>query len=219
PGGQGRDAANVAAVELEQPARAQAAEVQPLLQGNDAVQVQLVRRRRPAFARRIERQAAVPVAVPGNVQPPGEAVAVEIEAEQGIETGRREVQPAPEAADLVAGPEVRRAPGAELPELPVPGEQLVAGRDEDAVTVERDPPQAAVPAAPLPVDVDRVPVDRLHHALAFQVDEVDASVTLALPGAAYDGGCNQCGQESSPVPGLAVRILPLPGRPLKRKEN
>ena len=52
---------------------------------------------------------------------------------------------------------------------------------------ECDSTQAAVPSAAGEIDVPGIPVDRLAHFAAREVDEIDAAVALPLAGAAYDG--------------------------------
>jgi hypothetical protein len=47
--------------------------------------------------------------------------------------------------------------------------------------------QAAIGAASLPVDVDRIPVDLLLDVLPVEIDQVHAAMTLALAAAANDG--------------------------------
>ena len=71
------------------------------------------------------------------------------------------------------------------PELRRIGEELVACRDVDDLAVEGDAAQAAVPAAALPVDVRRVPVDDLADLARVEVDQVDAAMALALVAAAH----------------------------------
>lgn len=125
-----------------------------------------------------------------------EAYLVEMETEDRVEAGRRQVQrPFPDR-DLVTVLQERVAPGIDFLETRGVSEQLVARRNEYPVPVERDPAQAAIPAASLPVDIDRVPVDRLPDLLLLEIDQVDAAVALALPAATDDGS----GDEPDYVP-------------------
>ena len=64
-------------------------------------------------------------------------------------------------------------------------EQLVARGDVDDLAVERDAAQAAVPAAALPIDVRGIPVDDLADIARLEVDQVDATMALALVAAAH----------------------------------
>ena len=59
------------------------------------------------------------------------------------------------------------------------------------IAVERYSAQATIPAAALPVDIRLVPVDGLPDLAILEVDEVDATVALALVTAAHNRGRDQ----------------------------
>src|SRR5690606_8703676 len=84
--------------------------------------------------------------------------------------------------------EIAVGEGPLAPEGAVEDEDLVAGGDEDVLAVDGDPAQAAVAAAPLPVDRAVVPVDRLLPAAALEIEEVDPAMAVALVGGAHHGG-------------------------------
>src|SRR5678815_877253 len=96
--------------------------------------------------------------------------------------------------DLVAMLQVLVTPRADQAEIAGPGEQLVAGGDVHDFTIEGDATQAAVPAATLPVDAHRVPVEHLACALGVEIHEVHAAMAFALPAAADHRGCDERSQ-------------------------
>ncbi len=83
------------------------------------------------------------------------------------------------------------------------GKQLVARRDIDDVAIEGDAAKTAVPAPALPVDVRRIPIDDPTDVVSIQVDQVNATVALALVAAAHHRGRDQL-QRSGPFQALAV---------------
>ena len=161
-----------------------------------------------------------------DVQRPGELAPVEVEGEDAVETGRGEVQAALVDRDLVAMPEVRVAPRSDQLEVRRVGEELVARGDVDDLAVEGDAAQAAVPAAALPVDGGRVPVDDLPHVPSLEVDEVHAAVALALVAAADDGRrdelhgalrpAGRAGAERHPVSSAGAHHFLLKDSPIVR---
>ena len=93
---------------------------------------------------------------------------------------------APMHRDLVAVFEIAITERPDDAKMPVEDEDLVARRDIDFIVEKSDPAQASVPAAPRPVDVYRIPVERLDNGLTRRVDNENAAVTLALFAAAHD---------------------------------
>ena len=120
------------AVEQQHAAGLEAARVHSALGAVHVVDVQLVEHQRPVLAARIEDRALEAELLGADVHRPGELALVEIEAEEAVERGGRQVQRALVHVDLVAVLEVGIAPRAEQPELGRVGEQLVAGGDVDA---------------------------------------------------------------------------------------
>ena len=70
-------------------------------------------------------------------------------------------------------------------------EQFIAGRDPDMIIVKRDAAQTPVPAAPLPIDIHPVPIDRLEDFISVGVDQVNAAMALALIAAPHDRSCDK----------------------------
>ena len=99
-------------------------------------------------------------------------------------------------ADLVAMLEITIAPRPDQPEVGCIGEELVACGDVDGLAVELDPPEATVPAAALPVDAHRVPVEDARGPVEAEVHEVDATMAFALAAAAHDRCCNEDRQDA-----------------------
>ena len=159
----------------------------------------------PVVLARIEDAALEAELLRLDVHRPGEFLAVEVEAEDAVEAGRSQEQgPLPDR-DLVAMLEIGIAPGAEPAEVRRVGEELVARGDVDDLAVEGDAAQAAIPAAALPVDVGRVPVDDLADLAPVEVDQVDAAMALALVAAAHHRGRDEL-QRSGPRQAAAVTI-------------
>src|SRR6188474_2060072 len=87
--------------------------------------------------------------------------------------------------------EVAIAPGAEQLEVRGEREQLVARCDVDDFAIERDTAEPAIPAATLPVDSHRVPVEQPRRAPVLEIDDVHAAVTFALAGTANNRRCDE----------------------------
>ncbi len=98
--------------------------------------------------------------------------------------------------NLVTMLEVGIAPRSDLFELLIEGEQFIARRDIDGVTVERDTAQATITTAALPVNVGSIPVYRLQDLLLPEVDQIDAAVALRLLRATDNGCCYEFDQKS-----------------------
>src|SRR5690606_39168055 len=187
------DRTDLPSIELQQSAGPESAEIHAPVETAHAVQVQVVRLCGTVAAAGIESRALQAADATGDMQAPGKPVLVQIEPQQRIEAGRREIKPPAEAADLVTMLEVRRTVGSEPREVAVVHEQFVAGGDEHALPIECNAPKPPVPAATLPVYVGGVPVDRLCDSPVVEVDEVNAAVAFALLAAANHRGCDQCG--------------------------
>ena len=85
---------------------------------------------------------------------------VQVEGQQGIETGGTEEQCAPHLADFMAMLQVTVAVAVLQLELAVVAEQFVGRGDIDVISIKRNAAQAAVGPAALPVDVTGVPGGR-----------------------------------------------------------
>src|SRR5690606_8955776 len=83
--------------------------------------------------------------------------------------------------------------------------------DVDGLAVEGDAAQAAVPAAALPIDRSSVPVDRPADVAPFEVNEVYATVALALVRASDDGRRDEL-HVGNLRAGRAVRAIILSAR-------
>ncbi len=177
------------------------------------VQVQLVERQRAVRQPRVEQVALELELVRGEVQCPIELVRIEVEAQHGIERGRRQVQATLVDRDLVAVPQIGVAPGADQAEIGSVGKQLVARGDVDDVAIEGDAAQPAVPAASLPVDRGRVPVELLADRLALEIEQVHATMAFALVAASY----HRRGDKLHAIVRTGhtrARFSPLPSSPL-----
>ena len=83
--------------------------------------------------------------------------------------------------------------------------ELIAGRDVNGVVIERNTTQAAIGAATVPVNVRGIPVNNLSDATLLEVEQVDATVAVALLGTANDRGCEKlCVYQPPPKPFLTV---------------
>ncbi len=75
---------------------------------------------------------------------------------------------------------MRTAPGTDLIEVRIKGEQLITRRDIDRIAVKSDAAQPSVGPAPLPVDINCIPVNNLIDRLLVQIDHVHAAMAFTL---------------------------------------
>jgi hypothetical protein len=169
------------------------------------VEVQLVELQRTIVAARVVRGSLEAKLVSFEVQGPGELLEVEVESQDAVEARRCQIEAATVDCEFVTMAQERVAPGAHGLEIGRVRKQFVAGGDIDEVAVERDAAQAAVPATPLPVDVRRVPVDRLTDVALLEIEQVNTAVTLPLTAATDDRGRNQFHE----VPALSGQAQPV----------
>ena len=138
----------------------------------------------------VQRPAKLPGVGVAKAPPSREPSRAQVHLEHRVEARRRHVEVVTLDGDLVAVLEVAVAERATRREVPVVDEDLVARRQVHQPVVERDAPQTAVAASALPVDVGVGPVQHLRRVAELEVDQVQASVALALMHRADDGAAH-----------------------------
>ena len=116
-----------------------------------------------------------------------ERLADQVVLEDRVVSRRRGEQAVAVDRDLVTVLQVGVAERSLHPKRRVVHEDLVARGQVHAVAAKRDAAQAAIGSAPLPADRRVVPVEHLFDVARREVDEVDASVALALVTRTHDG--------------------------------
>ena len=87
--------------------------------------------------------------------------------------------------------EVGAAIRRELIERVVVYEKFVARGDKYPIAIKRDASKTPIPTSTLPINVPRIPIYCPQYAFVVQIDQVNATVALALTAATNDGRCNK----------------------------
>ena len=182
---------NSGPVEVQHALAFQPADVHALMVTEHTVKVHFVQYHRAFIGQRVKPYSLEPHTPILNIHRPVKALFVQIKAQDSVEGAGREKQAALPHRYFLTVLQVGIAPGLDEFKVGSKGKQFITGGDINALTIDSNTTQSPVPAAALPVDARRIPVNGLLHGLCVEVNEVDATATFTLFGTTH----NRAGDE------------------------